>query len=57
MEQQRREAAAKQKMAFEHAEAGSAVSESADTAEPPAPPQPVTRATQSGAERPVPAGW
>jgi preprotein translocase subunit SecA len=34
MEQQRREAAAKQKMAFEHAEAGSAVPEAADTPAP-----------------------
>ena len=57
MEQQRREAAAKQKMAFEHAEAGSAVSESADTSEPPAPPQPVTRAQPKvGRNDPCPCG-
>jgi len=57
MEQQRREAAAKQKMAFEHAEAGSAVPESADTAEPPAPPQPVTRAQPKvGRNDPCPCG-
>ena len=57
MEQQRREAAAKQKMAFEHAEAGSAVSESADTAEPPPPPQPVTRAQPKvGRNDPCPCG-
>jgi len=57
MEQQRREVAAKQKMAFEHAEAASAVSESADTAEPPAPPQPVTRAQPKvGRNDPCPCG-
>ena len=57
MEQQRREAAAKQKMAFEHAEAGSAVSESAESAEPPAPPQPVTRAQPKvGRNDPCPCG-
>ena len=57
MEQQRREVAAKQKMAFEHAEAASAVSESADTAEPPAPPQPVTRRQPKvGRNDPCPCG-
>ena len=56
MEQQRREAAAKQKMAFEHAEAGSAVSETADTP-PPAAPQPVTRAQPKvGRNDPCPCG-
>ena len=43
IEQQRRKAAAQQKMAFEHAEAGSAVAPVAD-APPPAAPQPMTRA-------------
>ena len=56
MELQRREAAAKQKMAFEHAEAGSAVSETADTP-PPAAPQPVTRAQPKvGRNDPCPCG-
>ena len=56
MEQQRREAAAKQKMAFEHAEAGSAVPEAAD-APPPASPQPVTRAQPKvGRNDPCPCG-
>ena len=44
MEQQRREAAAKQKMAFEHADAGSAVPETGEAVSPPAAPQPTTRA-------------
>ena len=56
MEQQRREAAAKQKMAFEHAEAGSAVPEAADTPAPAAP-QPVTRAQPKvGRNDPCPCG-
>jgi preprotein translocase subunit SecA len=56
MEQQRREAAAKQKMAFEHAEAGSAVPEAADTPAPGAP-QPVTRAQPKvGRNDPCPCG-
>jgi preprotein translocase subunit SecA len=56
MEQQRREAAAKQKMAFEHAEAGSAVPEAADTPAPVAP-QPVTRAQPKvGRNDPCPCG-
>ena len=56
MEQQRREEAAKQKMAFEHAEAGSAVAETAD-APPPAAPQPMTRAQPKvGRNDPCPCG-
>ena len=56
MEQQRREEAAKQKMAFEHAEAGSAVAEAAD-APPPAAPQPMTRAQPKvGRNDPCPCG-
>ena len=56
MEQQRREEAAKQKMAFEHAEAGSAVAEVAD-APPPAAPQPMTRAQPKvGRNDPCPCG-
>jgi len=56
MEQQRREEAAKQKMAFEHAEAGSAVPDAAD-APPPAAPQPMTRAQPKvGRNDPCPCG-
>ena len=56
MEQQRREEAAKQKVAFEHAEAGSAVAEVAD-APPPAAPQPMTRAQPKvGRNDPCPCG-
>ena len=56
IEQQRREAAAKQKMAFEHAEAGSAVAPAAD-APPPATPQPMTRAQPKvGRNDPCPCG-
>ena len=56
IEQQRREAAAKQKMAFEHAEAGSAVAPAAD-APPPAAPQPITRAQPKvGRNDPCPCG-
>ena len=56
IEQQRREEAAKQKMAFEHAEAGSAVAEAAD-APPPAAPQPMTRAQPKvGRNDPCPCG-
>ena len=57
IEQQRREAAAKQKMAFEHADAGSAVPETAETAPQPVPPQPVTRAQPKvGRNDPCPCG-
>ena len=56
IEQQRRETAAKQKMAFEHAEAGSAVAPAAD-APPPATPQPMTRAQPKvGRNDPCPCG-
>ena len=56
MEQQRREEAAKQKMAFEHAEAGSAVPDAGD-APPPAAPQPMTRAQPKvGRNDPCPCG-
>ena len=56
IEQQRREAAAEQKMAFEHAEAGSAVAPAAD-APPPAAPQPMTRAQPKvGRNDPCPCG-
>ena len=56
IEQQRRDAAAKQKMAFEHAEAGSAVAPAAD-APPPAAPQPMTRAQPKvGRNDPCPCG-
>ena len=56
IEQQRREAAAKQKMAFEHAEAGSAVAPAAD-APPPAAPKPITRAQPKvGRNDPCPCG-
>ena len=57
MEQQRREAAAKQKMAFEHADAGSAVPETGEAAPPPAAPQPMTRAQPKvGRNDPCPCG-
>ena len=56
IEQQRREAASEQKMAFEHAEAGSAVAPAAD-APPPAAPQPMTRAQPKvGRNDPCPCG-
>ena len=56
IEQQRRKAAAQQKMAFEHAEAGSAVAPVAD-APPPAAPQPMTRAQPKvGRNDPCPCG-
>ena len=56
IEQRRREEAAKQKMAFEHAEAGSAVAEAAD-APAPAAPQPMTRAQPKvGRNDPCPCG-
>ena len=56
IEQRRREAAAEQKMAFEHAEAGSAVAPAAD-APPPAAPQPMTRAQPKvGRNDPCPCG-
>ena len=56
IEQQRRKAAAQQKMAFEHAEAGSAVAPAAD-APPPAAPQPMTRAQPKvGRNDPCPCG-
>ena len=55
IEQQRREAAAKQKMAFEHAEAGSAVAPAADGLRPA--PQPITRAQPKvGRNDPCPCG-
>lgn len=57
MEQQRREAAAKQKMAFEHADAGSAVAEGEEAAAPPAAPQPMTRTQPKvGRNDPCPCG-
>ena len=57
MEQQRREAAAKQKMAFEHADAGSAVAEADEAAAPPAAPQPMTRTQPKvGRNDPCPCG-
>ena len=57
MEQQRRKAAAKQKMAFEHAAAGSAVPETGEVAQPPAAPQPLTRAhPKVGRNDPCPCG-
>ena len=56
IEQQRRKVAAQQKMAFEHAEAGSAVAPAAD-APPPAAPQPMTRAQPKvGRNDPCPCG-
>ena len=56
IEQQRRKAAAQQKMAFEHAEAGSAVAPVTD-APPPAAPQPMTRAQPKvGRNDPCPCG-
>ena len=59
MEQQRREAAAKQKMAFEHADVGSVVANSDVSAAPSAapPPQPMTRAQPKvGRNDPCPCG-
>ena len=57
IEQQRREAAAKQKMAFEHADAGSAVPEAAEAPSQPVIPQPVTRAQPKvGRNDPCPCG-
>ena len=57
IEQQRREAAAKQKMAFEHADAGSAVPEAAEAPPQPVSPQPVTRAQPKvGRNDPCPCG-
>jgi len=57
IEQQRREAAAKQKMAFEHADAGSAVPEAAEAPPQPVSPQPVTRAQPKiGRNEPCPCG-
>ena len=57
IEQQRREAAAKQKMAFEHADAGSAVPEAAEVPPQPVSPQPVTRAQPKvGRNDPCPCG-
>ena len=57
IEQQRREAAAKQKMAFEHAEAGSAVAAPADAPAAPRAPQPMTRAQPKvGRNDPCPCG-
>ena len=52
-----REAAAKQKMAFEHADAGSAVPEAAEAPPRPVSPQPVTRAQPKvGRNDPCPCG-
>ena len=57
IEQQRREAAAKQKMAFEHADAGSAVPEAAEAPSQPVSPRPVTRAQPKvGRNDPCPCG-
>ena len=57
IEQQRREAAAKQRMAFEHAEAGSAVGEPADAPAAPTAPQPMTRIQPKvGRNDPYPCG-
>ena len=58
IEQQRREAAAKQKMAFEHADARPAVpTDQAPTAEEPVAPQPITRAQPKvGRNDPCPCG-
>ena len=57
IEQQRREAAAKQKMAFEHADAGSAAPEAAEAPPQPVSPQPVTRAQPKGGRNdPCPCG-
>ncbi len=57
IEQQRRAAAAKQKMAFEHADAGSAVPEAAEAPPQPVSPQPVTRAQPKvGRNDPCPCG-
>jgi len=57
IEQQRREAAAKQKMAFEHADARAAVPESAEAPPQPVTPQPVTRAQPKvGRNDPCPCG-
>ena len=57
IEQQRREAAAKQKMAFEHADAGSAVPKAAEAPPQPVSPQPVTRAQPKvGRNDPCPCG-
>ena len=57
MEQQRREAAAKQKMAFEHADVGSVVANSEESAAPSAAPQPMTRAQPKvGRNDPCPCG-
>ena len=57
IEQQRREAAAKQRMAFEHAEAGSAVAEPADAPAAPTAPQPMTRIQPKvGRNDPCPCG-
>ena len=57
IEQQRREAAAKQKMAFEHADARSAVPEADDQPAPAATQQPMTRAQPKvGRNDPCPCG-
>ena len=57
IEQQRREAAAKQKMAFEHADAGSAVPKAAEAPSQPVIPQPVTRTQPKvGRNDPCPCG-
>ncbi len=57
MEQQRREAAARQKMAFEHADAHSAITETREAAQPAQAPQPFTRAQPKvGRNDPCPCG-
>ena len=57
IEQQRREAAAKQRMAFEHADVGSAVPDAAEAPSQPVSPRPVTRAQPKvGRNDPCPCG-
>ena len=57
MEQQRREAAARQKMAFEHADVHSPVPEMGEAAQPPAAPQPMVRTQPKvGRNDPCPCG-
>ena len=57
IEQKRREAAAKLKMAFEHADAGSAEPEAAEVLQQPVIPQPVTRTQPKvGRNEPCPCG-
>ena len=57
IEQQRREAVAKQKMAFEHADVGTTVPEATEVTPQPVTPQPVTRAQPKvGRNDPCPCG-